>query len=289
MNFETSMFLLAGMIVAFPILFGIPRLVNWITGRKIIPLWIPFLILIGSIIGGSLYLDAAGEVRTVSLVDKKEEIRYRRNGGWNRLLSLSINYPGTASSFTLSCDAETFDAVRVGQTIEARVFDLGPWFRFARLKDRSTFSFLTSWFHSGPSGPSRQGTAAVQEVHHVTEYVVRARRHNRYQIPWPYDVIEFAFTPPGRSAPVIAVDSIEVGSLAGQAGFTKGAPLQVAWPEDDPRSAKIVGGRPARPWMNWVYSLSTVLVPIGVILALAFTYALFRKRKKAPAPRPRLP
>jgi hypothetical protein len=289
MSFETSMFLLAGMIVAFPILFGIPRLVNWIAGRKLIPLWIPFILLVGSIVGGSLYLDSAGEVKSVRVLDKQEQIRYRRNGGWNRNLSLSIDNSRNQTSFTVSCDAETFDSTQIGQTIEARVFDLGPWFRFARLKDRSTFSFLTEWFSGGPSGPSQQGTATVGHVSHVTEYIVRARKNNRHQLRWPYDVVELTFTPPGRSGPVSAVDEVELGSVPGHPTVSEGAVLQISWTQDDPRAAKIVGARPARVWLNWVYSISEVLLILAALFAFLFVFALFRRRKKAPALRPKLP
>jgi hypothetical protein len=289
MSFETSMFLLAGMIVAFPVLFGVPRLVNWIAGRELIPLWIPFLLLVGAIVGGSVYLDSAGEVKSVRVLDKQEQIRYRKNGGWDRHRFLSIDYPGTPTSFTVSCGAELFDAVQLGQTIDARVFDLGPWFRFARLKDQSTFSFLTEWFSGGPSGPQQQGTATVRHVSHVTEYILRARKNNRFQLQWPYDVVELTFTPPGRSGPVSAVDEVELGSVPGQSVVAEGAVIQISWPQDDPRAAKIVGARPARVWLNWVYSLSGVLLTLAALFAFLFIFALFWRRKKAPALRPKLP
>src|SRR5262249_32734088 len=157
MNFEGGFFLILGLVFALPALYGLALLVNWISGRKLIPLWLPFTLLIVALVGGSLYLDAAGVVTPVKIVDKRDVINLGRNGSWSRSLSVQVEYQSPDEIITtpigLSCDAKTFDALRVGQTVEARVLDLGQVFKFARLKERSTFSFITERLPRSPRGP----------------------------------------------------------------------------------------------------------------------------------------
>jgi hypothetical protein len=253
------------MFVVMPTLFIIPRLVNWVFGRTILPLWLPIAVAPAALIGGSLYLDAAGVVTPVKVTDKREVINIR-DGGWNRSLSVGVNYqaPGEVSStpISLGCDPDTFDSLRVGQTVEARVLDLGRYFRFARLKNRSTFSLLGKFMPREPRGPWRQGTAVVRQVTRVTEYT--HRRSAPTVLPWPFDIIQLEFTPEGRPGPVTAVDVVDVKSEAGvTGGLAQGAVAPISWPEDDPRSAKIVGARPGRTWANWWYDL---FESIGIIV-----------------------
>ncbi len=279
MNFEGGFFLILGLVFALPTLYGLALLVNWISGRKLIPLWLPFALLVVALASGSLYLDAAGVVTPVKIVDKRDVINLGRNGSWSRSLSVQVEYQSPdeiiPTPIGLRCDAGTFDALRVGQTVEARVLDLGRIFKFARLKDRSTFSFIRDRFPRSPRGPWREGTAVVSEVTHITEY---SSRRSTTILPWPFDIVQLRFTPDGKEQTVIAVDVVETASAP---GLTKGQTVRILWPEDDPRSAKIAGARPGAPWANWFYGLGEILAigAAGIALIALFGYIRRRRRK----------
>jgi hypothetical protein len=131
-NIEGALFLMLGVIIALPILYLPLWLVDWLVGGRLIPLWLPFVIVAGAFVAGSLYLDTAGTIITARLVDESETINLKRNGSWNRSLSLQVEYhlpeELTTTSFTLGCDAATFDAMRIGQTVEARLLNFGEHF-----------------------------------------------------------------------------------------------------------------------------------------------------------------
>jgi len=276
MNFEGGFLLFLGLIFILPVLYLLARLVNWIAGRKLIPLWLPFVLLIAALVLGSLYLDTAGTVTSVKVVDKREIINLGRNGSWDRELSVHVEHlppdETMPTPLTLGCDAATFDGLRVGQTVEARVLELGRVFKFARLKDRSTFSLVAGLFPRSPHGPWRQATAVVRKVTHVTRY--SHRRRDDSPLRWPYDIVQLDFTPDGRSGAVTAVDVVEAASVP---GLKDGSTVQITWPEDDPRSAKLVEARPGAPWANWFYDMAEWLVVFAAFFVL---FGIIRRRRK---------
>ena len=291
MNFEGGMILLLGLIFGLPLLLGILHLINWITGRTLIPLWIPLVLLVVLPIAGSFYLDATGEVHTVKVITKNETIKYGRQfhdgGSWTRQLSVQVEHPWADHSLTpylsLSADALTFDALRVGQTAQVRVLEAGRLFKFGRFANRSTFSMIAGLFPRPPQGPWREATATVEQVSDFTEYVQRSPS-SRTPLRWPYQFVRLSFTPPGRTEPVEIMDSIEIGSVA---GIVEKAIVPITWPEDDPRSARIVGGRPGRPWANWFYMMGEELVIGAVIIALLLIFSIWSRRwKKKNAEKP---
>lgn len=279
MNFEGGFFLILGLVFILPALYGLSQLVNWVVGRKLIPLWLPVALIAIALVGGSTYLDSAGVITPVKIVDKSDVIRLRNNGSWSRSLSVQVEYqaPGEIGStpITLRCDARTFDALREGQTVEARVLDLGRIFKFARLKERSTFSFITERFPRSPGGPWREATAVVSEVTHVTEY---SNRRDVTQLRWPYDIVQLSFTPDGKNHPVLAVDEVEAASAP---NLMKGQTVRILWPEDDPRSAKIIGARPGAPWANWFYNVGEIIAIGGLVIVLiVLAGAILRRRRR---------
>jgi hypothetical protein len=279
MNIEGGLFLFLGLMFTLPVLYWLARLVNWIAGRKLIPLWLPFVLLAVTLVLGSLYLDNAGVVTPVKLVDKNEIINYQRNGGWNRNLSLHVEYQPpdelTTTPLTLGCDAATFDNLRVGQTVEARVLEFGQHFKFGRLKDRSTFTLVANLIPRTPRGPWQQGTAVVRDVSHITEYT--HRRSGPTQLRWPFDIVQLEFTPAGREGTVIAVDVVEAASVP---GLKNGDSVRITWPEDNPRSAKIVGARPGAPWANWFYDLAEWVAIFAAFAGILILIEFIRRRRK---------
>jgi hypothetical protein len=278
MNFEGGMILGLGLLFTFPLLLLLPRLVNWLAGRKVIPLWSPFVLVPAALIGGSLYLDSAGKVTPVKVIGKQNEVRINYNGNWHRRMGVLVEYTSGADTIptpvTLGCDSQTYDSLHVGQTVEARVLEVGSLFKFARLKDRSTLSMFTWLLPREPQGPWQQATATVREVKHITSY---SHRNGHSDLKWPYDVVELSFVPAGRTEPVSAVDVVEAASLP---PIVEGQQVAITWPVDDPRAARIVGARPGRPWANWFYDLGETIVICAVVLALLAGYEFFRRSRK---------
>lgn len=276
-----------GFIIIFAFLFGVPllllaRLVGWITGTKK-PIWFVLTLAIALPIAFTLYLDMGGVIKPVRIVQKKEEVRINYKGNWNRIMGLLVEYEAQGmtlpTQLTIGCDPQTYDNLQVGQTVETRLLDLGGIFKFARLKNRSTFSMLAGLFPHQAKGPWREGVATVAEVRHITEYT---GHESNYEYRWPYDVVEVRFVPDGRMQAVSAVDSIEAASMP---NLTSGQNVRISWPIDDPRAAHIVGARPGAPWANYFYALGETLVSGAVfIVGILIVSFLFRSRRKGRTP-----
>jgi len=177
MNAEGGLILILGLMFGAPLSLGLLHLLNRLAGRTLIPLWLPIALLIVAPAAGSLFLDVAGAARKVKVADK---------------------------------------ALRVGQTVEVRVLELGPLFKFGRLANRSTFSIIANFFPREPRGPWREATATVRQITKFTEHVTR-KPHSRTPLPWPYQIVRFSFTPPGREGAVEVMDNIEIASMPGLA------------------------------------------------------------------------
>lgn len=279
------MTLAGGFIIIFAFLFGVPlllllaRLVGWITGAKAKPIWLVLLFVIALPIAFTLYLDLGGVLKLVKIVQKREEVKINFNGNWTRTRGLSVEYevPGETlpTQLSIGCDGPTYDNLQVGQTVEARLLDLGGVFKFARLKSRSTFSMLAGLFPRQPNGPWREGLATVTEVKHITKF---SGRSSKYEYRWPYDVVELSFVPDGRTQAVAAVDNIEAASMP---KLTDGQTVRITWPLDDPRAARIADARPGAPWANFFYVFAeTIVIAAAFIGGIILVSFIFRRRKK---------
>lgn len=277
MNIELEFLLIQGLIFVPTAIFILSRLAHWIAGRKLIPLWLLLTLIAVALAGGSLYLKSAGVITPVKIIEKIDEVSFRNNGSWNRRLTIRGEYkpPGETSSLpiTLRCDGETFEALREGQTVEARVLHSGPSFNVASLKERAILSFISERFPGSPKGPWREATAVVGDLTHVTEYSIG---EEMVQLRWPFTTVQLSFTPEGRDRPVIAVDVVEAASAP---DLMKGQTVRIRWPEDDPRSATIIGARPGAPWANWFYGIiETTGVGLVIIALFAITGFILQRR-----------
>ena len=294
MNPEGALIFSLGLMVAFGVLLTMFRLINFIAGRKVLPLWVPFALLIGVLVGGSLYLDSAGTVHQVKVTDKREIITYGtsfyRTAQWRREFHVQVEQPpGTETPgvpyLTINPDAASFDAMQIGQPVKVRMLAFGDLFRFARLADRSTFSLITDLvaelFPPEPRGPWREATATVVQVSKFTESRSRGRRQRGSgptPLPWPYELVRLSYTPPGRTQPVEVMDNIEIAS---KPDLAEHQTVRITWAEDNPRVGRIVGARPARPWANRLYVFGENLALIAALMAFIVILAVFwRKRKR---------
>ncbi len=284
MNTEGGLILFFGGMIVIPGVFALVYLINRLAGRKIIPPWILILLLILLPIVGSLYLDFAGEVRSLKLLSKDERIHYGTNfyrtGSWYRRFTVTVQHPWPDTALTpelsISADGKTYDGLRTGQMVDVRVYELSSLIKFGRLANRSTFSLVSDLFPGEPRGPWREGSATVRQVDRFTEQ--RGRRSSeRTPNPWPYQIVRFEFTPPGFDHPIGAMDNIELASLP---NLAEGATVSIQWPEDDPRSARIAGATPGAPWANWFYSIAETLAFVAAVLFLLAAWQWFRRRRQ---------
>lgn len=291
MNPEGAIIFSLGLLVGFGLLVGLFRLINFLAGRSVLPLWLLFVLLIGIWVGGSLYLDTAGTVHQVKVTDKRELIHYSHNfyrtRQWWREFHVQVEQPpGTETPgmpyVTINPDAASFDAMQIGQPVKVRMLALGTLFRFARLADRSTFSLITDviaeLFPPEPRGPWREATATVLQVNKFTEHRSRRRRGaGPTPLPWPYQIVRLSYTPPGRTQPLEVMDNIEIAS---RPDLAEGTTVQITWAEDNPREARIVGARPGRPWANQLYVLGETLAMIAVLAVIILISVMVWRRRK---------
>jgi hypothetical protein len=115
--------------------------------------------------------------------------------------------------------------------------------------------------------PVRTATAEVRSVRTVTHSFLSGGSTGTVAAPQPWEVVELQFVPEGRDKPVIAVDGVDVGSVA---GLEVGARLPVSYSANRPRDARLVGARTYR-WREWRElgeHAATGVVVIGGLLAL---------------------
>lgn len=280
MTFFGMFFLVLSCIAALILFYLFQKIINGLAGRTIIPKWLIVIFIPGALIAGSLFLDSAGARTPVQVTDKKESITNGKYGSWNRTFKVQIKYQSPRelipTSLTVGSDAETFDSLHVGQTVEARILDYGEYLKFARLGNRTTLSWFQGLLPRSPNGPWRQANATVSYVKEVTRYTDRS---GTSVIRWPFDVVELTFTPEGRQENVVAVDVVEAASVP---GLKKGDVRPILYAEDVPREARIVGARPGEPFKNWLYSIGEyIAIILGFFVLIAIVSMLFRRRKKS--------
>ena len=280
-----------GFLLAFAFVFGVPvllllaQLIGKLTGTSAMPIRLALLSVILLPVAASVYVDMFAPIRTVAVVDKNEVVKLDHKGSWSRTRSVQVEYqpPNEENGLAmlwLASDAQTFDALRTGQKIEVRLLDFGAIFKFARMKNRSTFSFVTDLFPREPRGAWRETTAIVRDVRHITEYRIGRSSSTLRQLPWAYDVVELSFVPEGREQALTAVDVIERGSVP---ELIEGQQVRIIAPVDEPRAARIVGARPGAPWANWFYVMTNELLMVSVFIgaALLMLMLLARRRRRS--------
>jgi hypothetical protein len=82
----------------------------------------------------------------------------------------------------------------------------------------------------------------------------------------PYDLVWVEFTPPGIDHPVQTVDVVDDGSVA---NLTKGGTVQITYPTDDPRAARLVGATYRHLWINNLAYLGSTLLGLAIFGLIA--------------------
>ncbi len=106
----------------------------------------------------------------------------------------------------------------------------------------------SNWPPPAPPGPQLAASATVQETHVVERLVGRRGRGlGSPDLAQPYAIVELSFVPAGRADPVVAVDLIDVGSVA---RLEPGSTLPIHYSAADPRWAQIDGAARTYAWKN---------------------------------------
>jgi hypothetical protein len=120
-------------------------------------------------------------------------------------------------------------------------------------------------------------TAEVVKVREETRSFTSASETGSSPAPQPWNVVELRFTPQGRTKPVIAVDSVDVGSVA---GLQVGARLPISYSANQPREARLNGARTWR-WREWgelaEWLVILVVMTCGAALLGKFVSAWWRR------------
>ena len=136
-----------------------------------------------------------------------------------------------------------------------------------------------------PPGPWRAATAEVRGVRTITASMLSSSRSSS-RAPQPWQLVELVFVPEGRDQPVVAVDGVDRGTVA---GLTEGARLAIRYPEAAPRAARLVAGERTYRLREWE-QLGRDVFWIGVIIvgALALSAVLNRLWRRLLTRRDRL-
>lgn len=103
------------------------------------------LLLIGPLLGASVYVDTIGTVVQAHVQSRTERIRYREEGDWSHDFSVSVQYtlPAELPAFaTLSTNAANFDEIHEDKSVAVRAVDVNHWFSFVRLANQSTLTWI---------------------------------------------------------------------------------------------------------------------------------------------------
>lgn len=95
--------------------------------------------------------------------------------------------------------------------------------------------------------PVLTAQAEVKRVREETRSFTSGRTTGSVPAPQPWNVVELRFIPEGRTKPVIAVDSVDAGSVP---NLQAGAHLPITYSKNNPREARLAGTRTWR-WKEW--------------------------------------
>jgi hypothetical protein len=99
-----------------------------------------FVVTLGALVGGSIWLDRRGEAVVAKVSSKNEEIivTHDPQGGWHRYYRVGAEFDaaGAPMSATVTVDRARYDALHLGDSLEIRYLPMLPL--FARTQGRST-------------------------------------------------------------------------------------------------------------------------------------------------------
>jgi hypothetical protein len=170
-------------------------------------------------------------------------------------------------------------------------------FLFLVLRIRIAIWLLVPWFgifivycavpraEPAPSQP-RPAQATVRSVYTIDEIFPVTSTRRRHTMPvkldHPYQLIQVEFTPSGAASPVVALDAIDINSIA---GLQPKRAVDIDYDAANPRIARLRGGTRNFPEQAQRQLLLTFGLIAGILIALLiFTRSsrLFRPKSAGP-------
>ena len=100
-----------------------------------------FVVVLGLLVGSSVWLDQRGETAVATVKSKHEEVTIQQEprGGWDRWYRVGVEFPTRDDNLgmaTLTLPRARYDALRLGDTLAVHYFPAFPL--LARAADRTT-------------------------------------------------------------------------------------------------------------------------------------------------------
>ncbi len=305
---ERPLNLLAGILLfcALPlIILPIARIAAWLGGKAAIAMTLTLLIVVtlgtaslsrsvaGQVLGKSEILEVANlglnpgvvhRLRITVSLDTTGRNAVPESVAARRARGPHVNPPKLAVDVVF-CEvgARLFDSVRPGDRIELYTLNVGP-LRFAQPVaepwwhiGRGLLPHFLSW--SSDTGPITSVRALVTEVRTIRDaYVFSSNTGGsgtawHVTLPQPYDEVRFRFAT-ARGAEILTLDRVDAGSAG---ALIPGTSLEVRYPADEPRAARLVIGRRDYASHNARVFWSGLII---VVLIGAFVLTLLERARR---------
>jgi len=274
MEQNSVIFLVVIALVVFGVIYGLTKQLN-----RFLPLgcFIPALFAAGGVllflIGGSLFIDSI-EPTSGQVITRTEQILAGNGGNWRRRMTVVVQYGGgdgaKINTSEFHVDSQTYDQLVDGGPAGVRVVALNDTVLISRLAEMNTRSLLEQawtairlWLPL-PVEEGRETTAAKIRAITYIDYETHQDEDGDEQIYYlfqPVELVEFEFTPTGRSEPVVAAEKIDAGSL----DITAGGRAQAQYDSDNPRSALLAGAGHSYRWQNPLGQLAPGIAILGIL------------------------
>jgi hypothetical protein len=136
----------------------------------------------------------------------------------------------------------------------------------------------SNWPAPAPSGPLIESSATIRDMHQVTR-IWGGKRTAAEDAVQPYTIVELSFVPRGAPDAVIAVDSIDAGSVP---GLEKGAQVPINYSASDLRWAQIAGATRTYYWKN-LRSFGIIALILVALMLLIWLGSRFHRSRRGRA------
>ena len=273
-------------VIVFGVLYLLMKQLN-----RFFPLgcFIPALIAAGGVLiflmGTSLFIDTL-EPTSGRVITRTEEILARSSGNWRRSMTVVVQYGGgdgaKINTSEFHVDGQTYDQLVDGGPAAVRVVALGDTVLVSRLAEMDTRSiFEQAWaairlWLPLPANDDRETAAAKIRAIRYIDHEIQQDEDGQEQIVYlfqPVELVEFEFTPAGRSEPVVAAEKIDAGSLE----IIVGGRAQAQYDSDNPRSAVLADAGHSFRWQNPLGQLAPGIAILGILAVVGVSWRFAKK------------
>jgi hypothetical protein len=131
------------------------------------------------------------------------------------------------------------------------------------------------WPSPLPNGPVIRGTATVAELHTV-RHIGGAHRKSLQDLRLPLQIATMRIAPVGSKGPIVAIDTVDSGSVS---GLAKRGTVAVLYARGDARTARIAGATRTYASDLWWYIMETTYGATLTVAVLVSLLGLARPRR----------